>query len=246
MNRNDFINMVAPFVQYSNQRRGNLLFSSVVIAQAILETGWGNSETMLRSNALFGIKATTSWKGKVYSAKTKECYDGISFTTITDCFRAYDSIEDSVDDYFSLICNASRYKNALNRNSHEECITAIKEGGYATDPYYIDSILRIIKENNLTKFDHIAPSYYNYVADKIYTLKVDLKVRRGAGTEFEQKNYSELTEDGKRHAYQQQKAVLKKGTNVTCKSTYIKDNEVWLEIPSGYVAGYYQGKLYIE
>ena len=155
MNRIDFINLIKDIVISENNKRGKPLYPSVVIAQAILETGWGNSEIMMRANAIFGIKATSSWQGKVYNAKTKECYDGVSFTTINDCFRAYDSLEDSIKDYFNLICNSSRYRSALKTDSPEACITAIKNSGYATDPHYIDSIMRIIIENNLQEYDLI-------------------------------------------------------------------------------------------
>ena len=155
MNRIDFINLIKDSVISENNKRGKPLYPSVVIAQAILETGWGNSEIMMRANAIFGIKATSSWQGKVYNAKTKECYDGVSFTTINDCFRAYDSLEDSIKDYFNLICNSSRYRSALKTDSPEACITAIKNSGYATDPHYIDSIMRIIIENNLQEYDLI-------------------------------------------------------------------------------------------
>ena len=66
------------------------ILPSVCIAQAALETGWGSSDIMVKAHAYFGIKAGTNWKGKVYSSKTKECYDGISFTTITDLFRSWE------------------------------------------------------------------------------------------------------------------------------------------------------------
>lgn len=212
---------------------------------------------MMKANAIFGIKATKTWKGKVYNAKTKECYDGVNYTDITACFRAYDSLEESIKDYFDLICKSSRYKKALNCSTPEQCITEIKNGGYATSPNYISTIMNIIKDNNLTKYDKIETTgnvennvqtskVPTYKVGKVYTLQVDLKVRAGTGTSARQKLYSELTADGKKHAYNQKYAVLKKGTKVTCKSILKNGNDIWLQIPSGYVAGYYQGKEYIK
>ena len=81
---------------------------------------------------------------------------------------------------------------------------------------------------------------------KVYTTQVDLNVRTGAGTDYRVKKYNELTEDGKKHAYKQEYAVLKKGTRVTCLGIYLVDNEIWLKIPSGYICGYYKGKEYIK
>ena len=153
MTKSEFIPTIAPLVQAENKKRGYPLFSSVVIAQAICESGWGQSKIMMKANAIFGIKATSSWKGKVYNANTQECYDGSTYTNITACFRAYNSLAESISDYFNLILGLSRYSKAINTNSPLECITAIKNGGYATSPTYINTIMSIINSNNLTKYD---------------------------------------------------------------------------------------------
>ena len=155
MRKIDFIPTIAPMVRAENKKRGNPLFSSVVIAQAICESAWGQSTIMMKANAIFGIKATSNWKGKVYNAKTKECYDGVTYTDITACFRAYDSLQESISDYFDLITGLSRYKDAINSSSPKACITAIKNGGYATSPTYINTIMSIINSNNLTKYDNV-------------------------------------------------------------------------------------------
>ena len=110
---------------------------------------------MMKANAIFGIKATSNWKGKVYNANTKECYDGINYTNINACFRAYNNLQESISDYFDLICGLSRYAGAIHTSSPLACITAIKNGGYATSPTYIDTIMSIINSNNLTKYDTV-------------------------------------------------------------------------------------------
>lgn len=156
MQKNEFIPTIAPMVDAENKRRGYPLFNSVVIAQAICESAWGQSQIMMKANAIFGIKAFSSWKGKVYNSKTKECYDGASYTTIDACFRAYDNLQDSISDYFDLITRSERYRKACVASSPLECITAIKNGGYATSPTYINTIMSIINSNNLTKYDNVS------------------------------------------------------------------------------------------
>lgn len=153
MNKSEFIPTIAPLVIAENKKRGNPLFSSVVIAQAICESGWGQSKIMMKANAIFGIKATSSWKGKVYNANTQECYDGSTYTNITACFRAYNSLAESISDYFDLITKLERYRKATVAETPLECITAIKNGGYATSPTYINTIMSIINSNNLTQYD---------------------------------------------------------------------------------------------
>lgn len=238
MEKAQFIPTIAPLVQEENKKRGNPLFSSVVIAQAICESGWGQSKIMMKANAIFAIKATSSWKGKVYNANTQECYDGVNYTNIKACFRAYDNLQESISDYFDLITKSERYRKACTSTTPLECITAIKNGGYATSPTYINTIMSIINTNNLTKYDNVE-NVNNYVDNlptyeigKNYKVQVDLNVRTGAGTNYRIKNYNELTIDGKNHAYKQTNAILKPNTTVTCLDVYIGDNEIWLKIPS--------------
>lgn len=186
--------------------------------------------------------------GKVYNSKTKECYNGVTNVTIDACFRAYDSFADSISDYFDLICKNSRYKKAINSSSPEECIKAIKDGGYATDPKYVDSILKIIKSNKLEQYDRKEKESKkeDYIIGKTYTLQVNLNVRIGAGTSYKNKKYSELTKDGRKHALNISNAVLKRGTKVTCKNVIKVKDETWLEIPSGYICAKYGDKVYVK
>ena len=250
MQKSEFIPTIAPLVQAENKKRGYPLFSSVVIAQAICESGWGQSKIMMKANAIFGIKATSNWKGKVYNANTQECYDGVNYTNINACFRAYNSLEESISDYFDLITKLERYRKACVSETPLECITAIKNGGYATSPTYINTIMSIINSNNLTKYDVVENgdnSVDNYFEiGKTYTLQVDLNVREKAGTNNRIKTYNELTVDGKKHAYNQTNAVLKNGTRVTCLEILKINDEIWIRIPSGWVAGIYKGKEYIK
>lgn len=159
MDKKQFFDLIAPTAQQVCKERGYGYASfAICLAQSACETGWGGSFMMMQAKAVFGIKATSSWKGKVYSARTKECYDGVNYTSITDCFRAYDSYSDSVKDYFELM-TLNRYKASLDpNNTPEQCITHIKNGGYATSPTYINTILTIYYQNK-----ELIDSYWNNV-----------------------------------------------------------------------------------
>ena len=132
---------------------------SVCIAQAALETGWGTSGLMTRANAYFGIKAGGSWTGSVYTAGTWEVANGEAYNTTAN-FRAYNSPAESVTDYYDLIGNNNRYKNALSYGLDKSqwktpnaCITAIWAGGYATDTLYVEKIMNTINARSLTDYD---------------------------------------------------------------------------------------------
>ena len=146
-----FIERVGALAAADMQKSGVL--ASLTIAQAILESGWGKSGLTVKANALFGIKAGTSWKGRVYSTKTQECYDGVNFTTVTALFRAYDSWEESVEDHSALLTGAARYKAVVGERDYKTACQAIKAAGYATDPKYPDKLIQIIESYGLTAYD---------------------------------------------------------------------------------------------
>lgn len=157
-----FIAMIAPIAQAKSKGRA---LPSVCIAQACCESAYGTSPKMIRANAVFGIKVGkskahfgTAWHDEAYSTRTKECYDGKTYTNITDMFRAYDSIDDAVEDYFDMLAGCKRYKACISERDPRKCITAIKNGGYATAPEYITTIMSIINHYDLTKYDGVATS----------------------------------------------------------------------------------------
>ena len=146
-----FIERVGALAAADMQKSGVL--ASLTIAQAILESGWGKSGLTVKGNALFGIKAGKSWTGAVYSGKTQECYDGVTFTTVTGLFRAYGSWAESVADHSDLLsCNA-RYKAVIGERDYKAACRAIAAAGYATDPKYADKLVQIIETYALTTYD---------------------------------------------------------------------------------------------
>lgn len=84
----------------------------------------------------------------------------------------------------------------------------------------------------------------SYTAGNTYTLQVNLNVRTGAGTNYSKKKKSALTSDAQKHSTSS--GVLKKGTRVTCKQVKIVGGNTWIKIPSGWIAAYYNGKVYVK
>jgi len=87
---------------------------------------------------------------------------------------------------------------------------------------------------------------YRYAVGQVYTTQVNLKVRDGAGTNARWKKKSELSADGQKNALNQINAILKAGTRVTVKEIKNIGNDIWVRIPSGWIAAYYDGKEYIK
>ncbi|MCC8152690.1 MAG: hypothetical protein LIO96_14955 [Lachnospiraceae bacterium] len=84
-----------------------------------------------------------------------------------------------------------------------------------------------------------------YKIGSVYTTQVDeLNVRKGPGTSYGKVTYANLTTNAKQNAYKN--GQLKKGTRVTCKEARAVGNDVWMRIPSGWIAAYYKGKAYVK
>ena len=151
MTNSEFIEKIADCVDKYAYLYG-IEVHSPIIAQAILESGWGKSGLASKYHNYFGLKCGSSWKGKSVNMATKEEYKVGTLTNIRDNFRVYDSMEAGVKGYFEFI-NTKRYANLKGVTSPEEYVKRIKADGYATSSSYVDNILRVIRNNNLTRFD---------------------------------------------------------------------------------------------
>lgn len=149
-------------VIYANRDKLKGLFPSVIIAQSGFESGWGQDGIAKKYNNYFGFKVGS---GRVYSnrwneangkrsfnTKTDEYYSG-NKTTITDSFRVYDSMEDSLIDRNALV--QTIYQSALTAKTPLEQLQALKAGGYSTSPNYATKLYNQIKADNLEEYDKI-------------------------------------------------------------------------------------------
>lgn len=84
----------------------------------------------------------------------------------------------------------------------------------------------------------------SYEVGKTYTTQVDaLRVRTGAGTNYAAKSYGQLTANARQNA--DSSGCLRKGTKVTCQAVKNVGSDIWIKIPSGWIAAYYSGKKYV-
>ena len=151
MTNSEFIEKIADCVDKYAYLYG-IEVHSPIIAQAILESGWGKSGLASKYHNYFGLKCGSSWKGKSVNMATKEEYKVGTLTNIRDNFRVYDSMEAGVKGYFEFI-NTKRYANLKGVTNPEEYVKRIKADGYATSSTYVDNIMRVIRDNKLTRFD---------------------------------------------------------------------------------------------
>jgi len=151
MTNSEFIQKVASLA-VDDWKKTGVILPSVTVAQAILESGWGRSTLTIKGNALFGIKAGADWPGKRLSLKTWEVYDG-KRVDIVDAFRAYGSWEESVADHSAFLGGLPRYKNIVGKTDAEEVCRLLQQDGYATAPNYADTLIKLIRQHDLTVYD---------------------------------------------------------------------------------------------
>lgn len=91
-----FLEKISPMVRSVSQNTG--ILSSVILAQAILESMWGTSKLAQEANNLFGVKADSNWLGDRLTVQTKEVRAGKEVTEEA-IFRAYPSLSQGIMDY---------------------------------------------------------------------------------------------------------------------------------------------------
>ncbi len=85
----------------------------------------------------------------------------------------------------------------------------------------------------------------SYKVGNTYTLQSNMVVRTGAGTNYRAKKHSELTADGRKHD-KDENGCLDKGTRITCQQIKKTGSNIWIKCPSGWIAAYYSGKVYVK
>ena len=151
MDKETFIQKVAEKVNKYAPLYG-ICVHSPIIAQAIIESGWGKSGLASKYHNYFGLKCGSSWKGGSVNMATREEYKPGVVTNIRDNFRTYEDFDAGIRGYFEFI-NTSRYANLKGVKSPEEYVRRLKADGYATSSKYVDNVMRVIRDNKLTRFD---------------------------------------------------------------------------------------------
>jgi lysozyme len=126
------------------------ILPSITAAQAILESGWGNSQLAQKYNNLFGIKGSNN--GQAIVLPTGEEVNGTNIT-IDSQFRVYASWDESMADHGIFLNNNSRYHNLLGIQDYRQVAQLLQQDGYATASNYAQALIRIIESNNLQAWD---------------------------------------------------------------------------------------------
>jgi flagellum-specific peptidoglycan hydrolase FlgJ len=119
--------------------------ASIKLAQALLESGNGNSKLARQANNHFGIKCASGWTGKRILKDDDE---------VDDCFRVYQHPEESYRDHSEFLLR-KRYAALfeLDKNDYVSWAKGLKSAGYATNPKYADLLVSLIERYRLFQYD---------------------------------------------------------------------------------------------
>lgn len=168
----NYISTVYPIAQrIANTRNYPNHLAKVCLIQGALESGYGTASIMIKYNALFGVKATSTdiANGNYYECKTVE-YDNTlkKYVSVMAKFRAFKTLEENISHYYDLISN-KRYGACIYSKDVKEALTIIWSCGYATAPDYVSKCLSA--EKILDKYMNV-DNYNYYVATERDNLNV--------------------------------------------------------------------------
>lgn len=123
--------------------------ASITLAQGILESRSGLSVLAEEGNNHFGIKCH-DWEGrKMYQDDDTE----------GECFRVYDTPEESFRDHSDFLRYRDRYKSLFDNDitDYKAWAYGLKAAGYATDPAYPQKLIKLIEDYRLYDYDMMIP-----------------------------------------------------------------------------------------
>lgn len=151
--QDSFLQAIVPAAQEAYRDYG--ILPSVSLAQAILESNWGESLLASKYYNLYGVKGSQNQPNVVL--ETAEYVNG-TWITINGRFRVYDSWAESVLAHAQLLANGvdwnpTLYHKVLGTRNYKQAAQALQEAGYATDPTYAEKLIQMIEQHQLYQYD---------------------------------------------------------------------------------------------
>lgn len=152
----EFIEEIGQCAQKAYAELGKIL-PSVTIGMACVECGYGTAGSCKHHSYLghkvgSGRTATRYWGGKFFTSKTGEEYEIGVHTTINAAFRAFDSMEQCVFNFYELL-NTNIYRDVQAGADYKTQMRQIKDCGYMTSSTEVNSVIKIIEKYDLTQYD---------------------------------------------------------------------------------------------
>jgi hypothetical protein len=151
--------------------------ASIKLAQAILESGSGNSNLALNAYNHFGIKCHKGWIGLSYHMDDDEK---------NECFRKYNNSLESFKDHSIFLTTRDRYATLfqLDVKDYKAWAHGLKNAGYATNPRYPELLIGIIENNRLYEYDKYYQQSYAEIKRKELEEAAGMRKTTGKNEDF--------------------------------------------------------------
>ena len=150
MKAQDFIDLIGPAAQDSAKATG--VPASFTVAEAALESGWGESLLARQGKNLFGVKADPAWHGDVMTLNTREFLHG-TWVMVPARWRKYTDWQACMNDHAAFLHQNRRYAPCFACTTGDAFARAVAQAGYATDPDYAAKLVSIIDTHQLAALD---------------------------------------------------------------------------------------------
>ena len=150
MKTQDFIDLIGPAARASAKATG--VPASFTVAEAALESGWGESLLARQGKNLFGVKADPAWHGDVLTLNTREFLHG-TWVMVPARWRKYADWQACMDDHAAFLHQNRRYAPCFACTTGDAFAKAVAQAGYATDPDYAAKLVSIIDAHQLAALD---------------------------------------------------------------------------------------------
>lgn len=149
-NEQDIVNYIEQYKSVAIQKmREYKIPASITVAQGIFESACGKSRLAVDGNNHFGIKCHNDWTGDTILIDDDE---------LQECFRKYNSVDDSYTDHSKFLTGRKRYANlfTLDIMDYAAWARTLKADGYATNPQYADRLISLIERYHIARLDTLA------------------------------------------------------------------------------------------
>lgn len=139
------------FKEYSqdaiNEQIRSGIPASIILAQAAIESGYGQSLLTIQANNFFGIKQGNNWNGETAVFSTQ------NDSTATSVFRKYATPRDSFKDHTDFLNSNKRYVSCFGNTDYIAWANCLEHAGYSETAGYGQSLINLIQKYNLQEYD---------------------------------------------------------------------------------------------
>ena len=167
--------------------------ASITLAQGILESRYGLSTLAADGNNHFGIKCHKDWTGK------KQYHDD---DAKGECFRVYDTAEESFRDHSDFLRYRDRYKFLFDfeTTDYKSWAYGLKKAGYATDPGYPGKLIKYIEDYKLYEYDTMPLDGVENLEEKAEAVEEVIEIKEGKKDKEEPKHEAKAAKKASKSA----------------------------------------------